>query len=121
MLQIADQRALALTPLPRPIVDVDDRCCCLRPSGPPAQGAQQRVAADRQQQPGRKAGAGSAEGQTKVMRRRSNLDVRRAKRAAMSGREALGEDPRRAGSHRAAEPPDHDGRSAADDPSTADP
>ena len=85
-LQVADRRAVALPALPRPIFDADDRCRRLGRLGPPAQDAQQGVAADGQQQPGREASAGTAaKDQAEVMRQRSSLDVRRAKRAAISG------------------------------------
>ena len=108
-LQIADQRAVALPALPRPVVDADDRWRIVGPSGATAQRAKQRVAADRHQQPGRKLGTRTTtERQAEMVRQ--PVEPGRAPCEACRDPivEALGEDPCSASRHHAAEAPDDD-------------
>jgi hypothetical protein len=106
-LQITDQRAAALPALPRPIVNADDGWCATPPISTTAKGAEQRVAAHWQQQSGCEAGAGAAaEGQAEMMRQPIEPGRPASKRCCNRGTEAFGEDPRRAGSHGAAEAAD---------------
>jgi hypothetical protein len=108
-LQIADQRAVTLPALPRPIVDADDRWLIVGPSGATAQRAKQRVAADRQQQPGRKLGTrATTECQAEVVRQPVKPGRAPCETSSSPIVQSLGEDPSSASCHHAAEAPDDD-------------
>lgn len=94
--QIDDDRAVALTAPPGPVVDADDARCCQGRQGSCPDQAQQRVAADRHGQASRQAGtslAAGAEGDAPLRLRQPDgpPNLRQG-----NGRQTFGEDAARA-------------------------